>query len=173
MKNYYELVRNLSGHDPDTVGRTITKGVLENASDHLDLYFNQYVKEFQNKENNRVFNSLERLTEVGLMDASDPELTAIYTTVSRKTTQVVRQINFVYDAINFFAARRNLTDFFPVLQQQISQLGSASVAREVRGLGPNSPKYHFEKAEQFSKEYERFVVGLRNYLRKTYNVPLR
>ncbi|MFO7711571.1 MAG: hypothetical protein R6V53_07430 [Candidatus Woesearchaeota archaeon] len=171
MKNYHELVRNLRDNEPEEVGQAIAEAVLSNARDHLDLYFNLHVKEFKNKESGRIFTSLERVLE---QDApSDDDLEEVYETVAGKTTKVVRQINFVYDALNFFATRESLPDFYPVLFQQISLLGNQRTAKEARGIRPDGPLYQLEKSTKRSQEYDFFVRSLRNYLRREYRVPLR
>ena len=172
MKNYYELMNSFAGQDSLSLGRSVAKGILDNAYDNLDLYFRQYVKEFQNKENKRIFSSLERLAE-GESDFDDGEMKMLYETVSTKTSQVVRQVIFAYDATNFFLSRNELNDLFPFLSQHIALLGKESIARKTRGMKPDSPSYHFEKATKISNEYDFFVKSLRNHLRKEYNVPLR
>ncbi len=157
--------------EPEKVGQAIAEAVISNARDHLDLYFNLHVKEFKNKESRRIFTSLERVIEQET--PSDEDMEEVYEAVAEKTTKVVRQVNFVYDALNFFAARESLPDVYPVLFQQISLLGNQKVAKEARGIRFDGPLYQLEKSTKISQEYDFFVRSLRNYLRREYKVPLR
>lgn len=179
--NYYELMHKITDMKIDTscVGHAIASGVLDNASRHLELYFSQYPKEFKNKENKRVFISLEKILEGELPKYAVPELKQVYDEISGKTTQVVRKINFAYDAVNFFLVYNQIKreecpydDLFDLLWTQMNNLGSQKTARRIRGMTKKSPDYHFGKSVMVNAEYDFFVKGLRNALVNRYGAPL-
>ncbi|MGM5482980.1 MAG: hypothetical protein ACQESF_05940 [Nanobdellota archaeon] len=176
--NYYGIINKLSDKEITEFnkGQVVANGILTNIQAHLELYFSDYPKVFKKKENNKVFAGLERLANGESNKILGPdELENIYSKVSEKTTQKVYKINFAYDALNFIASQKGEFDpesLFPYLAKQISILGTKGAAHKIRGMKKQDPKYHLQKTGQTNIEYEYFVNGLKNSLRKIYGAPL-
>jgi hypothetical protein len=179
--NYYELIHKSkkTSLTKKEIGEVIATSILDNANKNTELYFSSYIKEFKKKENNRIFSSLEKAIETQKPEIEISDLRDMYEQMSGKTTQVVRKINFAYDALNFFLSYNNnklrnktFECLFTFLSNQVHTLSYQKNARQIRGMTKESPEYLLEKPKIINTEYDFFIKGLRNTLIKKYGAPL-
>jgi hypothetical protein len=177
LNNYFELVRNLERKNIENkiIGKTLIWGVLNNINDHLDFYKPNYVKDLKKKENNRVFNYLEKLTTEKYEEISIQNLVVLYRKTTNKTTKKVLKINFIYDALNFYLAEEGedkLNSCFEYCGSNIKLLGNLKIAREIRGIKKKKGKleYMFHKSIHVNQEYEYLVKNFKKTLQKNYDI---